>query len=114
MRDKLRKSQEEIEASFDLINLDYIFQEDPLSQWIEERENPLLDGVQNAEWLPIVDTDDENVDENSESNASGGGLSPPSGNSGDGGGNEMDNEGEGGSGCGDDEREDDDQLELDP
>src|SRR4051812_18814753 len=66
MRDKLRKSREEIEASFDPINLDYIFQEDPLSQWIEERENPLFDGVQNAEWLPIVDTNDENVDDNSE------------------------------------------------
>ncbi|XP_058732564.1 uncharacterized protein LOC131604090 [Vicia villosa] len=93
MRDKLRKSQEEIEANFDPINLDYIFQEDPLSHWIEERENPLLDGVQNAEWLPIVDTDDENVDDNSESNESGGGISPPSGNKGDGGGNEVANEG---------------------
>ncbi|XP_050895427.1 uncharacterized protein LOC127102053 [Lathyrus oleraceus] len=99
MRDKLRKSQEEIEANFDPINLDYIFQEDLLSHWIEERENPLLDGVQNAEWLPIVDTDDENVDDNSETNESGGGLSPPS------------SEGEGGSGGGDDEGEDD---ELDP
>ncbi|XP_058771877.1 uncharacterized protein LOC131645218 [Vicia villosa] len=115
MRDKLRKTREEIEASFDPINLDYIFQEDPLSQWIEERENPLLDGVQNAEWLPIVDTYDENVDDNSESNDSGG-LSPPSSNSGDGGGNEVDNEGEneGGSGGGDDEGEDEEQLERDP
>ena len=101
MRDKLRKSQEEIEANFDPINLDYIFQEDLLSHWIEERGNPLLDGV---------DTDDENVDDNSETNESGGGLSPPSSNSG---GNEVDNEGEGegGSGGGDDEGEDD---ELDP
>ncbi|CAL5184665.1 unnamed protein product [Lathyrus oleraceus] len=111
IRDKLRKSQEEIEANFDLINLDYIFQEDSLSHWIEERENSLLDGVQNAEWLPIVDTNDENVDDNSETNESGGGLSPPSSNSGDGGGNEVDNESEGGSGGGDDEGEDD---ELDP
>ncbi|XP_050890887.1 uncharacterized protein LOC127096346 [Lathyrus oleraceus] len=108
MRDKLRKSREEIKANFDPINFDYIFQEDPLSYWIEERENPLLDGVQNAEWLPIVDTDDENVDDNSETNESGGGLSPPSSNSS---GNEVDNEGEGGSGGGDDEGEDD---ELDP
>ncbi|KAI5429081.1 hypothetical protein KIW84_033901 [Lathyrus oleraceus] len=113
MRDKLRKSHEEIEANFDPINIDYIFQEDLLSHWIEERENLLLDAVQNAEWLPIVDTDDENVDDNSETNESGGGLSPPSSNSGDGGGNEVDNEGEGegGSGGGDDEGEDD---ELDP
>ncbi|XP_058733414.1 uncharacterized protein LOC131605031 [Vicia villosa] len=114
MRDKLRKSQEEIEAKFDLINLDYIFQEDPLSHWIDEKENPLLDGVQNEEWLRIVDTDDENVDDNSESNESGGGLSPPRGNSGDGGGNEVANEGERGSEGGEDEGEDDDQLELDP
>lgn len=47
--DKLRKIQEKIEANFDLINLDYIFQEDSLSHWIEERENPLLNGVQNTE-----------------------------------------------------------------
>ncbi|XP_058756074.1 uncharacterized protein LOC131629298 [Vicia villosa] len=114
MKDKLRKSQEEIEANFDLINLDYIFQEHPLSHWIEERENSLLYGVQNEEWLPIVDTYDENVDDNSEPNESGGGLSPPSGNSGDGGGNEVANESEEGSGGGEDEGEDDDQLELDP
>ncbi|CAL5208768.1 unnamed protein product [Lathyrus oleraceus] len=111
MRDKLKKSQEEIDANFDPINLDYVFQEDLLSYWIEERENPLLDEVQNAEWLPIVDTDDENVDDNSETNESGGGLSPPSSNSGDGVGNEVDNEGEGGSGGDDDEGKDD---ELDP
>lgn len=61
--------------------------------------------------MPIVDTDDENVDDNSETNESGGGLSPPSSNNGDGGGNEVDNEGEGGRGSGVDEVEDD---ELDP
>lgn len=63
--------------------------------------------------MPIVDTDDENVDDNSKTNESGGGLSPPSGNSGDGGGNEVDNEdeGEGGIGGGDHEGED---GELDP
>ncbi|CAL5187059.1 unnamed protein product [Lathyrus oleraceus] len=98
--DKLRKSQEEIEENFNPINLDYIIQEDLLSHWIEERGNPLLDGV---------DTDDENVYDNSETNDSGGGLSLPDSNSGDGGGNEMDNEGEGKglSGGGDDEGEDD-------
>ncbi|XP_050918635.1 uncharacterized protein LOC127136075 [Lathyrus oleraceus] len=37
------------------------------------------------EWLPIIDTNDENVDDNSEINESGGGgLSPPSSNSDDG------------------------------
>ncbi|XP_019416442.1 PREDICTED: uncharacterized protein LOC109327740 [Lupinus angustifolius] len=61
MRTEMRRSQEEIEASFNPINLDNIFQEDdPLSKWIEERVNPALDGAQNAEWLPIIDTDDEN------------------------------------------------------
>jgi hypothetical protein len=117
MRHEMRRSQEEIDATFDPINLNYIFQEDPLSplsQWIEERENPLLDGVQNAEWLPVVDTDDEIVevdDDNNESNDSGngGGLSPPSGNGGDGGGSEEANEGDGGGG--DDE---DAQVDHDP
>ncbi|WJX20073.1 anthocyanidin 3-O-glucoside 2'''-O-xylosyltransferase [Trifolium repens] len=90
------------------------YYEDPLSPWIEERENPLLDGVQNAEWLPVVDTDDEIVevdDDNNESNDSGngGGLSPPSGNGGDGGGSEEANEGDGGGG--DDE---DAQVDHDP
>jgi ABC-type nitrate/sulfonate/bicarbonate transport system ATPase subunit len=46
MRQQMRRSQEEIEANFDPINLNYIFQEDLLFQWIEERENLLLDGVQ--------------------------------------------------------------------
>ncbi|WJX46016.1 hypothetical protein P8452_32853 [Trifolium repens] len=81
----------------------------------EERENPLLDGVQNAEWLPIIDTDDEIVevdDDNNESNDSGdgGGLSPPSGNGGDGGGNEESNEGDGGGG----DDEEDAPVDQDP
>ncbi|MCI48553.1 hypothetical protein A2U01_0069796, partial [Trifolium medium] len=55
-------------------------------QTLDVVQNPLLDGVQNAEWLPIVDTDDEIVevdddddDDNNESNdnGDGGGLSPP-------------------------------------
>lgn len=85
MRHQMRKSQEELEASFNPINLDYIFQEDdPLSLWIEERENPLLDGVQNSEWLPRIDTDDEDVEGDNDGNE-GDDLSPPSNNSGDGG-----------------------------
>ncbi|KAK2416183.1 hypothetical protein QL285_038601 [Trifolium repens] len=118
MRHEMRRSQEEIDASFDPINLNYIFQEDPLSplsQWIEERENPLLDGVQNAKWLLIIDTDDEIVevdDDNDESNDSGdgGGLSPPSGNGGVGGGNEESNEGDGGGG----DDEEDAPVDQDP
>jgi hypothetical protein len=37
MRHEMRRSQEEIDASFDPINLNYIFQEDPLSQ-MDRRE----------------------------------------------------------------------------
>ncbi|KAF1881814.1 hypothetical protein Lal_00042523 [Lupinus albus] len=49
-RTKMRISLEEIEASFNPINLDNIFQEDdPLSEWIEERKNSALDGAQIAE-----------------------------------------------------------------
>ncbi|XP_028117760.1 uncharacterized protein LOC114315344 [Camellia sinensis] len=32
--------------------------DDPISPWIEERENPLLDGVDNSEWLDLVSDDD--------------------------------------------------------
>ncbi|CAJ2644071.1 unnamed protein product [Trifolium pratense] len=120
MRQEMRISQEEIETSFDPINLNYIFQEYHLSEWIEERENPLLDGVQNAEWLHIENTDNEIVevdDDNSGSNdGDGGGLSPPSGNSDNGGGNEEAGEdgggGGGGGGGGDDEE--DAQVDHDP
>ncbi|KAF7821881.1 Copia protein [Senna tora] len=90
MRESETRSQEEIESSFNPINLNYTFQkEDPLSPWIEERENPLLDGVQNAEWLPRIDTDEEDEegdnDDDSDSNEGDngdGGLSPLSNNSG--------------------------------
>ncbi|CAL5377272.1 unnamed protein product [Camellia sinensis] len=45
--------------SFNPINLDYIFEEDDrISPWIEERENPLLDGVDNSKWLDLVSDDD--------------------------------------------------------
>ena len=82
----MRRSQEDIENSFNPINLDYIFQDDdPLNPWLEERESPLLDGLQNYEWLPRVDSDDEDIgaDDNdsnsSETPTSGdGGLGPPS------------------------------------
>lgn len=116
MRDQKRNSQQEIEESFNPINLDYIFQEDdPLSPWMEEREGPLLDGVQNSEWLPILDTDDEDdvvLDDNADSNGTGDGLSPPSNNSGDGGVNEEAGEGDG-DGRGDEE-EVDQQTQNDP
>ena len=79
MRHEKRRSSEEIEESFNPINLDYIFQEDDhLSPWIEERENPLLDGMQNSQWLPLDDTDDEHVvaaGDDTNSNDNSGGLS---------------------------------------
>ncbi|XP_057970336.1 uncharacterized protein LOC131159441 [Malania oleifera] len=52
LRRTMRRSQREIEEGFNPINLDYIFEEDdPLSQWLEERETPLLDGQDNSNWL---------------------------------------------------------------
>ncbi|XP_057452112.1 uncharacterized protein LOC130743915 [Lotus japonicus] len=111
MRHQKRRSSEEIEKSFNPINLDYIFQEDdPLSPWIEERENPVLDGTQDSQWLPIDSSDDELVEDgggDTNSNGSRGALSPPSNNSG-GGGNEVGNQG---SEQGDEE---DDQRMNDP
>lgn len=96
MRTTMRRSQEDIESSFNPINLDHIFQEDYLAPWIEEREGPLLEGAENAGWLP-VDSDDE-FEEPAGGDASNsgqvpseggdGGLSTPSeGNSGSSGGN---------------------------
>ncbi|CAL5327746.1 unnamed protein product [Camellia sinensis] len=59
LRHVRRRNQEEIDRSFNPINLDYIFKEDdPISPWIEERENPLLDGVDNSKWLDLVSDDD--------------------------------------------------------
>jgi hypothetical protein len=110
MRHNMR-SQEDIESSFNPINLDYIFQEeDHLAPWLEEREGPLLDGIQNSQWLPI-DSDDDNDNDQVEardnqgpsqapSQGDDGGLIPPSENksnssgpsgsgSGGGGGNSM-------------------------
>ncbi|WJX28175.1 hypothetical protein P8452_16927 [Trifolium repens] len=100
-RSERRRSQEDIEKNFSPINLDYIFQEDPLSPWVEEIEGPLLDGTQNAEWLPVESDDDDieeivgdDVDDSNSGQApsqSGeGGLSPPSDeNSGGNGGGEQ-------------------------
>ncbi|KAL7225284.1 hypothetical protein ACSBR1_020630 [Camellia fascicularis] len=60
-----RRSHKEINRSFNSINLDHKFEEDdPISPWIEERENPLLDGVDNSEWLDLVDDDGGGGDHN--------------------------------------------------
>ncbi|XP_021599084.2 uncharacterized protein LOC110605086 [Manihot esculenta] len=51
IRNVTRKSQQELDRSYDPINLDYIFEEDdPLNSWLEERESSLLDGQPNP-WL---------------------------------------------------------------
>jgi len=53
MRTTLRRSREDIEKSFNPINLDHIFQEDYLSSWADSREGPLLDETKNVERLSI-------------------------------------------------------------
>ena len=59
MRHKKRMSHDEINDSFNPISLDHIFEdEDPLSEWLQERERSLLDG-QNSDWLPADNSDDE-------------------------------------------------------
>ncbi|KAK5839145.1 hypothetical protein PVK06_007910 [Gossypium arboreum] len=53
LRHMRRKSAQELEMSFNLINLDNIFEEDdPLNAWIEEKEDYILDSEQNFSWLP--------------------------------------------------------------
>ncbi|KAJ9130785.1 hypothetical protein P3X46_034118 [Hevea brasiliensis] len=60
-----RKSQQELERSYNLINLDYIFKEDDLlNPWLEERESPLLDGESNP-WL----NDDDDINASLQSTA---------------------------------------------
>ena len=52
-------STDDINTSFNPISLDYIFEDvDPLSEWLHEKENPLLDG-ENAGVLPVDTSDDE-------------------------------------------------------
>ncbi|KAK5785018.1 hypothetical protein PVK06_039560 [Gossypium arboreum] len=86
-------SIKDINASFNPMSLDHNFQYvDALSKWLQEKENPLLDG-KNADMLPVDTSDDEmNVDRSQQKNLShsssnatpsqsgdgpdGGGLSP--------------------------------------
>ncbi|KAK5845139.1 hypothetical protein PVK06_001293 [Gossypium arboreum] len=54
-----RMSTNDINVSFNPINLDHIFENvDPLLEWLHEKENPLLDG-ENAGVLPMDTSDDE-------------------------------------------------------
>ncbi|KAE8702636.1 hypothetical protein F3Y22_tig00110482pilonHSYRG00530 [Hibiscus syriacus] len=60
-------SIDDINASYNPISLDNIFEDvDSLSEWLQEKENPLLDG-ENAGVLPVDTSDDEiNVDDQSQ------------------------------------------------
>ncbi|MFQ6645800.1 hypothetical protein Gotur_020311 [Gossypium turneri] len=66
-----RMSTDNINASFNPISLDHIFEDvDPLSEWLHEKENPLLDG-ENAGVLPVDTSDDEiDVDQSQQQNLS--------------------------------------------
>ncbi|MFQ6666298.1 hypothetical protein Gotur_032699 [Gossypium turneri] len=93
IRHQKRMSTDDINASFNPISLDHIFEDvDPLSEWLHEKENLLLDG-ENAGVLPVDTSDDEiDVDQSQQQNLShssssstpsqngdgddGGGLSP--------------------------------------
>ncbi|KAA3477025.1 SecY/SEC61-alpha family [Gossypium australe] len=63
LRHVRRKSVQELEMSFNPINLDNTFEEDdPLNAWIEEREDATLDSEHNFSWLPqelLNETDEE-------------------------------------------------------
>ncbi|MFQ6663747.1 hypothetical protein Gotur_031150 [Gossypium turneri] len=52
-----KQMNSDINASFNPISLDHIFEDvDPLSKWLHEKENPLLDG-ENAGvflWIPLM------------------------------------------------------------
>ncbi|MBA0670801.1 hypothetical protein Goklo_025104, partial [Gossypium klotzschianum] len=60
-----------INTSFNPISLDHIFEDiDPLSEWLHEKENPLLDG-ENVDVLPVDTSDDEmDVDQSQQQNLS--------------------------------------------
>jgi hypothetical protein len=43
IRHATRRSAQEIYASFNPISLDYIFEDDPINEWIEEWEQPVFE-----------------------------------------------------------------------
>ncbi|XP_056689155.1 uncharacterized protein [Spinacia oleracea] len=62
MRHLRRHGNDELNASYDPINLDYIFDvEDPLNEWLEESEAPVFEG-DNMSWLDEYDDDDGDDD----------------------------------------------------
>ncbi|KAK5841926.1 hypothetical protein PVK06_004252 [Gossypium arboreum] len=59
IRHQKRMSTDDINASFNPISLDHIFEDiNPLSEWLHEKENPLFDG-ENVDVLPVDTSDDE-------------------------------------------------------
>ncbi|KAK8569171.1 hypothetical protein V6N12_007703 [Hibiscus sabdariffa] len=72
MRHQQRRSNDAINTSYNPISLDHIFEDvDPLSEWLQEKENPLLD-VENASMFLADSSDDEInvVDQSEEQNLS--------------------------------------------
>ncbi|KAK8478524.1 hypothetical protein V6N11_034852 [Hibiscus sabdariffa] len=59
MVNQKRMSNDDINTSYNPISLDHIFEDvDPLSEWLQEKENPLLDG-ENVGLFPSDSSDDE-------------------------------------------------------
>ncbi|KAK5793423.1 hypothetical protein PVK06_034569 [Gossypium arboreum] len=78
-------SIDDINVSFNPISLDHIFEDvDPLSEWLNEKENPLLDG-ENIGVLPVDTSDDKmDVDQSQQQNLSHSSSSSTPSQSGDG------------------------------
>ncbi|KAE8678416.1 hypothetical protein F3Y22_tig00111410pilonHSYRG00030 [Hibiscus syriacus] len=85
IRHQKRTSIDDINTSFNPINLDHIFEDvDPLLEWLQEKENPLLDG-EIVGMLPVDTSDDEtNVDESQQQNLANSSSSATPSQSGDG------------------------------
>ena len=60
IRHATRRSQQEIDSSFNPINLDYIFEDDPLNSWLEGREQPVFEG-DDFEWMNFDEERDDNT-----------------------------------------------------
>ncbi|KAK9006809.1 hypothetical protein V6N11_019140 [Hibiscus sabdariffa] len=59
MRHHQRMSNDAINTSYNSISHDHIFEDvDPLLEWLQEKEHPLLDG-ENVGMFPVDSSDDE-------------------------------------------------------
>ncbi|XP_039053508.1 uncharacterized protein LOC120195606 [Hibiscus syriacus] len=58
-----KKSAQELEMGFNPINLENIFEDDPLNSWAEERQDAMLNSEQNFSWLPeeLINEADEEI-----------------------------------------------------